>query len=199
MPHEPLRAHAHTSAAADGRQHTCRSRGAQPVQLVGGCIGRRLRRDGRDASDQVVQAWHFRPFSTVRDSRRQERREHAVGPAVDGRLDVGLAPRSARTRRAAGTAPTPTKISQPSASAGRQGGRLVTFKAHDGLRRPQLEHEHHHDDARERAHDVGQLRPEVVRHVELHARERDVRTRGSPAALRQRASSRPSRRSDSRG
>ena len=39
---------------------------------------------------------------------------------------------------------------------------------------PELQHQHHRADAGKRAQDVGQLRPHVVRHVELHDCERDA-------------------------
>ena len=46
-------------------------------------------------------------------------------------------------------------------------GRLVAFEAQHRRRLPELHHEHHDDDAGERAQDVGELRPDVVGDVEL--------------------------------
>ena len=111
------------------------------------------------------------PFSRVGFCGRNAGSRPLVHVSIAG-LIVGFAPQRARTRPAAGTAATPRRPRLPECCACGRRGRLVALEPHDGLRLPELQHEHHDADARQRARDVGQLGPDVVRHVELHAGER---------------------------
>ena len=150
--------------------------------------------------DQVVQTGHHQALGQrpcPRHDRQPVGHQH-----VANRLIVGLIPRLApyqhkdhehqirqpRERRALLSCTSEEQI-VASLSPSR---RMMLFGFHS------LSTNDHHDDAGERAHDVGQLRTEVARDVALHAGKRHAARDDRRQHLERTLPARPSRRSDSR-
>ena len=156
---------------SDHRGYQARGPGrGQPVEGEHRRVWRRLSGHRRNSRDQVVQTGDVQ---SVQHSGipRQPCRQQSVRPAIEAALDCRFPPRQDNDDE--------QQVRQPRREDFAAGMHLpprdrimVALEAHDPRRPPQLQHGNHHDDAGERAHDVGQFGADVVRDEELHASKR---------------------------